>query len=199
MITISEASKLLGVTPKTLRLWEKQGKISSFKTDGGHRRYDLTNLNNNNDNKDKITIAYARVSSVGQKNDLKRQQEILESYCAAKGFSFQLISDIGSGLNYKKKGLKDLIKLIISNKISRLILTHKDRLLRFGSELIFSLCENFNVEVIIINQSIENTYEEDLTQDVLEIITVFSAKLYGSRSHKNKQILKQLQAVVKTL
>lgn len=199
MITISEASKILGVTPKTLRLWEKQGKISSFKTDGGHRRYDLTNLNGNSDNKDKITIAYARVSSAGQKSDLKRQQELLESYCAAKGFTFELISDIGSGLNYKKKGLKDLIKLILSNKISRLVLTNKDRLLRFGSELIFSLCENFNIEVIVINQSAENTYEEDLTQDMLEIITVFSARLYGSRSHKNKHILQQLQEVAKTL
>ena len=111
----------------------------------------------------------------------------------------EIISDFGSGMDYKKKGLVKLIKLLCSHQIDRLVITHKDRLLRFGSELIFALCEIFGCEVIIINKSSESTFEEDLAQDVLEIITVFSARLYGSRSHKNKQLIEQLKEIAKDL
>jgi putative resolvase len=198
MITIQEAGKILGVTPKTLRLWEKEGKIQSFKTEGGHRRYQLAELLLGTKNTD-LTVAYARVSGSEQKQDLERQCQVLEIYCASKGFDFELISDLGSGLNYKKKGLIRLIKLICSNQVNRLVITHKDRLLRFGSELIFSLCEHFGVEVIIINRTEDSSFEEDLAKDVLEIITVFSARLYGSRSHKNKIIIEQLKDISKEL
>jgi len=85
--------------------------------------------------------------------------------------------------------------LIVDSKVERLVLTHKDRLLRFGSELIFSLCEQFGTEVVIINRTEDSTFEEDLAQDVLEIITVFSARLYGSRSHKNRKIVEELREV----
>ena len=102
-------------------------------------------------------------------------------------------------MNYQKKGLVKLIKLLCSYQIDRLVITHKDRLLRFGSELIFSLCEIFACEVIIINKSESSTFEEDLANDVLEIITIFSARLYGSRSHKNKKIVEDLQKVANTL
>ena len=198
MIGIKEAAKLLGITPKTLRIWEKEGKVISHRTEGGHRRYNVSELIGSRGDK-LLTIAYARVSSSDQKEDLKRQEMVLESYCANKGFEFELISDLGSGMNYKKKGLIRLIKLICSNQIDRLVITHKDRLLRFGSELIFMLCEIFAVEVCIINRSEDSTFEEDLANDVLEIITVFSARLYGSRSHKNKQIIQQLKQVAKDL
>ena len=198
MIGIKEAAKLLGITPKTLRLWEMEGKVISHRTEGGHRRYNVSELIGSRGDK-LLTIAYARVSSSDQKEDLKRQELVLESYCASKGFEFELISDLGSGMNYKKKGLIRLIKLICSNQIDRLVITHKDRLLRFGSELIFMLCEIFAVEVCIINRSEDSTFEEDLANDVLEIITVFSARLYGSRSHKNKQIIQQLKQVAKDL
>lgn len=195
---MKEATKLLGVTPKTLRLWEKDGKIKSVRTSGGHRRYNVADLIGNKKN-DSVTIAYTRVSTSEQKEDLKRQEIILESYCAKNGYNFEIISDLGSGLNYKKKGLVKLIKLICSNQVERLVISHKDRLLRFGSELIFSLCENFGVEVIIINRSEESTFEEDLANDVLEIITVFSSRLYGSRSHKNKKIVEKLKEVAKEI
>jgi excisionase family DNA binding protein len=198
MIGIKEAAKLLGITPKTLRIWEKEGKIISHRTEGGHRRYNVSELIGSRGDK-LLTIAYARVSSSDQKEDLKRQEMVLESYCANKGFEFELISDLGSGMNYKKKGLVRLIKLICSNQIDRLVITHKDRLLRFGSELIFMLCEIFAVEVCIINRSEDSTFEEDLANDVLEIIAEFSARLYGSRSHKNKQIIQQLKQVAKDL
>jgi len=198
MISIKEACKVLGVTPKTLRLWEKEGKIKSVRTSGNHRRYVISDLIGDKKSSD-LTVAYARVSSHDQEDDLKRQEIVLESYCAAKGYNFELISDLGSGLNYKKKGLVRLIKMICSSEVNRLVLTHKDRLLRFGSELVFSLCEHFGVEVVVINRSEDSTFEEDLATDVIEIITVFSAKLYGSRSHKNKRIIEQLQEVAKTL
>jgi putative resolvase len=198
MLSIKEASDLLGVTTTTLRNWEKEGKIKSTRTEGGHRRYQVQELLGSR-KESALTLAYARVSSHDQKSDLKLQEIVLESYCAEKGFDFEIISDLGSGLNYKKKGLIRLIKLICSNQVDRLVITHKDRLLRFGSELIFSLCEHFGVEVIIINKSEESTFEEDLANDVLEIITVFSARLYGSRSHKNKKIIEQLQEVAKEL
>jgi hypothetical protein len=103
-----------------------------------------------------------------------------------------VIADLGSGLNYRKKGLNRLLELILHKRIRRLVLTHKDRLLRFGSELIFALCEIQNVEIVIINKGEPPSFEEELAQDVIEIITVFSARLYGSRSHKTKRLLNEL-------
>jgi putative resolvase len=198
MISIREASKILGVTEKTLRLWEKEGKIKPKRTEGGHRRYEISDLLNSK--KDELlTICYARVSSQDQKGDLKRQELVLESYCASKGFNFEIISDLGSGLNYKKKGLVRLIKLICSGQIERLIITHKDRLLRFGSELIFSICEHFGVEILIINRTEDSSFEEDLAKDVMDIVMVFSARMYGSRSHKNKKIIERLKEIADDL
>ncbi len=198
LVSIKEASKTLGVTPNTLRNWEVSGKIKSERTEGNHRRYELAKLLNVK-NGAALTIAYARVSTSGQKDDLTRQANVLESYCAKNGWTFEVIKDLGSGMNYKKKGLVRLVKLICSNQVERLVLSHKDRLLRFGSDLIFMLCENFGTEVIIINRSEDSSFEEDLTADVLEIITVFSARLYGSRSHKNKKIIDKLNEVAKEL
>lgn len=126
-----------------------------------------------------------------------RQAALLESFCAANGWQYEVIQDLGSGLNYSKNGLKQLIHRICLGEVGRLVLTHKDRLLRFGSELVFSLCEHFGVEVVIINASEEVAFEEDLEQDVLEIITVFSARLYGSRSHINRSMIETLQAAAK--
>ncbi len=120
---------------------------------------------------------------------------MLNYFALHYGWQVEIIYDLGSGLNYNKKGLKRLIRLIVDSKVERLVLTHKDRLLRFGSELIFSLCEHFGTEVVIINRTEYSTFEENLAQDVLEIITVFSARLYGSRSHKNRKIVEELRDV----
>jgi predicted site-specific integrase-resolvase len=121
--------------------------------------------------------------------------ERLETYCAAKGWRYEIVSDLGSGLNYNKRGLRKLILRICEGEVSRLVITHKDRLLRFGSELVFAICEKYGTEVVILNASDEMTFEQELAEDVLEIITVFSARLYGSRSHKNKKIMKSLKEV----
>lgn len=202
-LRISEAAKELGVSIDTLRRWEAAGKLESERTPNGHRRYDLAKLQRIDSRKGKSekrkTVCYARVSSHDQKSDLVRQTAMLESYCAANGWSYELIQDLGSGLNYHKRGLRILIRRICEGDITRLVLTHKDRLLRFGSELIFLLCEQFGTEVVIINASSEITFEEELTQDVQEIITVFSARLYGSRSHQNKKVMDKLREVGSTL
>jgi putative resolvase len=194
-VPINEAAEFLGVHPDTLRRQERAGKITPEYTKGGHRRYELAKLCPDKFHKDVIkkTIAYARVSSHDQKNDLERQKQVLESYCAIQGWQFEIISDLGSGMNYRKKGLKRLLDDIIDGKIGRLVLTHKDRLLRFGAELIFAICESKNVEVVILNQGEDTTFEEDLANDVLEIITVFAARLYGSRSHKNKKLISAIK------
>lgn len=101
-------------------------------------------------------------------------------------------------MNYHKKGLRRLLNLLVSGEISRLVVTHKDRLLRFGAELVFAVCEMKNVEVVIINQGEDASFEEDLAHDVLEIITVFSARLYGSRSKKNQKLLQGMKAAVES-
>ena len=202
-VSISQAAKELGVTAKTLRRWEEQGKIEVERTAGGHRRYDLAKLQGLVPRKPqpggRITIGYARVSSHDQKEDLGRQAALIESFCAANGWTFEIIEDMGSGLNYRKRGLRQLIKRICSGEVGRVVLSHKDRLLRFGADLVFMLCEHFGTEVVIINASEETTFEADLVSDVLEIITVFSARLYGSRSHKNKKLVEVLRAAAEEL
>ena len=203
LLTIGEAAKVLGVTTTTLRNWDKKGLLKPDElTRGGNRRYRWESLKNIKDDlhtdKDGLkTIAYARVSSHDQKEDLVRQVAVLESYCAKKGFEYEVIQDLGSGMNYYKKGLTKLLNLILEGQVQRLVLTHKDRLLRFGAELVFAICEAKGVEVVIINKGEENVrFEEELAKDVLEIITVFSARLYGSRSNKNKKLLDEVNKTV---
>jgi putative resolvase len=199
-LSIQQAAEFLGVSTQTLRRWERAKKIQpSHRTEGGQRRYDPTQLIparfQNSRAQSLPTVAYARVSCHDQKEDLQRQVQLLEMYCAAQGWSYEIIKDLGSGMNYHKKGLKQLLEKILNGQIGRLVLTHKDRLLRFGAELIFSLCATKNIEVVVINQGDEPSFEEDLAKDVLEIITIFSARLYGSRSSKNKKLIGDLKKV----
>lgn len=196
---------MLGIHPATLRRWEASGKVVADRTPGGHRRYDLQTLTAlaskqfDESEFSRVTVGYARVSSHDLKDDLDRQCQVLESYCAAKGWSFELIRDLGSGMNYDKKGLKLLLRRICTSQVDRLVLTHKDRLLRFGAELVFSLCEEFGTEVVIINAKGDSTYEEDLASDVLEIIAVFSARFYKSRSHKDRKAMQALKDAVEEI
>jgi putative resolvase len=203
-ISIGQAAKELGVSIPTLRRWEAEGEIQAERTPKGHRRYDLAQLRGlkpyETSKTNRPTVCYARVSSHDQKEDLVRQAALLETFCAANGWTYEIVQDLGSGLNYNKRGLQQLIKRICSGTVGRLVLTNKDRLLRFGSELVFSLCEAYNTEVVIINQGEQPlSFEEELSQDVLEIITVFSARLYGSRSHKNRKLVETLREVTEQL
>ena len=203
LITIGEASDILGVSISTLRRWDKDGRLRPEKTTSGHRRYDISKLKpdlfRESVLENRRTIAYSRVSSHDQKDDLERQKQVLELYCARQGWSFEIISDLGSGMNYHKKGLKRLLNDILSENVGRIVIAHKDRLLRFGAELIFAICEAKQVEVVILNQGEDTTFEEDLAKDVLEIITVFSARLYGSRSRKNQKLLEDVKKAVEAV
>ena len=198
LVSIGRAADALGVSIGTLRRWETEGKLVPERTAAGHRRYDTATLlleqSGTTDLAARRTVAYARVSSHDQKDDLERQKQVLELYCARRGWTFEVVSDLGSGMNYRKKGLKRLLDDLVAGKVGRLVITHKDRLLRFGAELVFAICEAKHAEVVIINQGEDTTFEEDLAADVLEIITVFSARLYGSRSRKNRRIIEGMKA-----
>ena len=199
-LSIGQAAEVIGVSVGTLRRWELEGKFSPcFRTYGHHRRYSLNRIkaeifkesSSAYSKETKPTYCYARVSSHEQKLDLKRQEKRLAHYCEQNKWRYKMISDLGSGLNYQKKGLNKLINLICSSQISRLVLTHKDRLLRFGSPLLFKLCKYFGVEVIIIDKQLANSFEKELVADVIEIMSVFTAKMHGRRSHLNRKACAQ--------
>jgi len=200
LVPIGAAAKALGVSTSTLRHWETAGRLVLTRTKGGQRRYDVAALRPGirpEPQSSRKTVAYARVSSHDQRADLERQKQVLELYCASHGWTFEVIYDLGSGMNYHKKGLKNLLDDIIEGNVGRLVLTHKDRLLRFGAELVFALCQAKQVEVVVINQNADSSFEQELAGDVLEIITVFSAKLHGSRSHRNQKLIDSLRKVAK--
>ena len=199
LVTISQAARYLGVNIMTLRRWDEDGKLKPIKTIGKHRRYDINDLDyyllhkddepviKKNNNK---AICYARVSSSDQKEDLERQALVLEEYCKSNNYKFETIKDLGSGLNYKKKGLLNLINKIINKEIDKIIITYKDRLIRFGYELIEHLCKKNNVEIIVLNND-EKDKNQELVEDMLSIIIVFSSRLYGSRSKKSKKMINE--------
>ncbi len=196
-ISIGAAATILGVSISTMRRWGLEGfLLPKFRTAGGHRRYalqDVESLFNVDSRVPEISqekvIAYARVSSFDQKQDLETQKQKLADYCGKNFATFEVISDLGSGLNFRKPGLKKLLRAILNRQINHLVLNYKDRLLRFGTELIFDLCKHFGVKVTILEAREELKFEEELVQDVIELMTVFSAKLYGKRSHKNRSLL----------
>ena len=178
MLTSSGYSRLLGVHPQTLRRWEREkrpGLAVPVRTLGNHRRYPVPVQGN-------ITVGYARVSCHDQKEDLPRQADRLTRHAADR--PVVIIKDIGSGLNCNKPGLKKLLALLLTGTVRELILTYKDRLWRFGSELILFICRQLGLVVTILDHPEEKSMEETFTQDVLVILTVFSARLHGARSHR---------------
>lgn len=203
LVHIGEAARILGISQVTLRRWEKAGRFSpTAHAPSGYRLYELSDLHavvrGRSLSKKPVcpTVCYARVSTNEQRDDLARQKDILAAYCTANDWDFEIISDIGSGMNYHKRGLRTLVRRIGDHSIGRLVLTDKDRLLRFGTELIFSLCEQFNIEVVVINATPETSCEDDLTADVLEILTVFSARMYGARSRRNRELIARLTEAI---
>ena len=191
-LSIGKVSVLLGVCINSLRLWHEGGRfVPDFITPGGHRRYSLAQIQafrgvvTEKDDAD-LTVTYARVSSHDQKEHLVTQDRRLELYCQTKGYTqVHKIQDLGSGMNFKKPGLGQLIKLLLTQKVKRLVFVTKDRLLRFGSELIFTICKFFNVQCIALDSCEDLSLQEQLASDVLEVLTVFSSRMYGARSRKN--------------
>ena len=201
-VGIGQAASELGVSRDTLRRWEAAGKITVERTPSGHRRYDLSQLRGlvpHQTASDRITIAYARVSHQKQKQDLKQQIGHLDTFCNEHGWNFELIQDVGSGVNYRNSGLRKLIQRICDGDVERLVMTNRDRLLRFGVDLVFALCENFQTQVIIMNINSLEDFEDDIAEDILEIITVFSARLYGTRHDKNQKIIDRLMDIAREL
>ena len=195
LVKIGKAAEMLGTTPEVLRKWEKTGELlPARKTRGGTRYYAVADLLGSA-NEAAPTLCYARVSGRDQEADLDRQQAALEAYCAAKGWQAETIRDLGSGMHCRKAGLQRLLDLIMKRQIRRLVITHKDRLLRFGADLVFAMCELQGIEIVIIHKGEPPSFEEELAQDVLEIITVCSARLYGRRSPKARQWIDALKSV----
>ena len=208
--TPKEASLKLGVHWQTLRNWEKIGKIKTIRSPGGKRYYDINNFiqdiehsENIKENIEKIEnkniskiieketlnlnskrkICYCRVSSYSQKIELNHQIEYLKK----KYSKHELLYDIGSGINFNRPNLKKILNYGINNELEELVITYKDRLCRIGYELIENILLEYSNTRIIIEKDELKSPEEELTNDLIEIITVFSSKLYGMRSYKTKE------------
>ena len=193
--SINKFSKILGVSAQTLRNGNKKGKLHPHHTSSnGYRYYSHEQLNqvmNVKPNLDRIVIGYCRVSSNKQKDDLERQIENMKLYLTAQGKPFEIISDIGSGIDYKKKGLKELMKRISQNKVDKVVVFYKDRLLRFGFELVEYIASLYDCDIEIIDHT-EKTEQQELVEDLVQIITVFSCKLQGKRANKARKLVKEL-------
>jgi predicted site-specific integrase-resolvase len=180
-----EASKILGVHWQTLRNWDTSGRIETIRTPGGKRLYNVNKyLEDNNMNKEinliKKKICYCRVSTLGQKSDLIHQVELMRE----KYPEYEIIQDIASGLNFNRPGLNKIIKMALNKEVSELVVMYKDRLARFGFELIETIIrESSGGKIIIVNNN-DDSPEEELTKDLVSIINVFSAKLNGLRKYK---------------
>lgn len=190
LVSIGKVAKWFGVSVQTVRNWGAEKKLTVYRTMGGHRRFDLQEINKIRgieEATEKKTIIYTRVSSQDQKEDLERQTIEIEEYCKENKIErVEIIKDIGSGINYKKKGLKKLINEIVEGKVGKLVVSFRDRLLRFGNEILLQICSLLNVEVVVLNDKENKNFEEQLVEDVLTILTVFCSKVYGKRSHRKR-------------
>ena len=198
MLSIGKFAKSLGVSIQTLRNWDKEGKLKpTYVTENGYRYYseDLLNKFRNIKNVNKIkkkNILYARVSTKNQKDDLNRQIDNLKQYAYSKGYSFEIITDIGSGINYKKEGLLKMINLVECGEVDRIIVLYKDRLIRFGYDLIEYICKLNDTKIEIVDNSTISK-EQELTEDLIQIITIFENRLYGARSKKTINLIKSVK------
>ena len=195
-----EASELLGVHQRTLYQWEEKGWIETIRTDGGKRMYNvekymkekeckedkkcITDVDELDKRKGKLKLCYVRVSSMGQKEDLERQKKLIRE----KYPNHTMIQDIGSGINLNKRGIQKIIDLGIEGKIEELVVAYKDRLARYGYELIEHIIEKYSKgKIIIINKKDDLEPEEELAFDVLQIMNIFVAKMNGLRKYKIKK------------
>lgn len=197
LMSIGKFSKLLGISAGTLRNMEKEGKIiPQYISEGGTRYYSEEQLNvfnlNKKSNPEKMVIGYCRVSTNSQKDDLERQIENVKMYMYAKGYKFDIIFDIGSGINYKKEGLKKLITKICQKEVSKVVILYKDRLVRFGFDLIEYICKLQGTEIEVIDNS-EKSKEQELVDDLIQIVTVYANRIFGSRSKRTKELISEVK------
>lgn len=185
-VTPREAARLLGVNSRTLSRWEESGKIKAVKTPSGQRRYDIDSYikeqsTGNTDEFATRTVLYARVSTHSQRDDLVRQTAALtERYPSG-----EVITEVGSGLNFRRRKLLAILERVIRGDIQMLVVAHKDRLARFGFELIEWLCEQFGCTVVVLYQQ-KHSPQTELMQDMLSVVHCFSSRLYGLRKYEKK-------------
>lgn len=185
-----EVSKILRVTVKTLQNWDKEKTLVAFRTKSTNRRYYTEEQINNfigmeSKNSKKIVI-YQRVSNIGQKDDLKNQENFLRQYANAKGYIVNdVITDIASGLNFKRKNWNKLLRDVMDRNINKIIVAHKDRFVRFGFEWFKDMCNSFGCEIEVVNNEVLSLQEE-IVQDLISIIHVFSSRIYGLRKYKKE-------------
>ncbi|MBS4456296.1 IS607 family transposase [Tuanshanicoccus lijuaniae] len=203
LMSISKFAKEVGMTPHHLRKLHEKGEIiPAHITQSGTRYYsteqvlELTGKLTTAKSEIERVMLYARVSTRSQADDLETQVENLKTYAYARGYQFDVVKDIGSGINYQNKGLKQIIQAITMNKVDRIVILYKDRLVRFGYELIEYLCELNGVTLEVVDQSIK-TKEEELADDLIQIVTVFANRLYGSRSKRTRQLIEGVKDVTR--
>ena len=195
--TLNQFAAKIGVTPQTLRTWHKEGRLKpAFITDGGHRRYThkqyLEFVGETSNQLPRLNVGYIRVSSKKQADGLVRQAQLMENYLIAKGKPFKLIQSVGSGINYKNPQLHELIRMIINKEVDTVYVLYKDRLVRFGFELLEFLFNEFGVSIEVVNQQSESAQEELLT-DLIQTLNIFSVKLNGKRKNKVENFKKDLE------
>lgn len=195
--SIGEFAKLTGKTTQTLRNWDKTGILKPSKiATSGHRYYlheQLAQFYGLKSDKNKIVIGYCRVSASKQKDDLERQISNVKNYLIAQGKPFEIIADIGSGINYNKEGLQDLIRRIESGEIEKVVVLYKEILIRFGFELIEYIAKLNQCTIEIIDNT-EKTQEQELVEDMIQIVNVFACRLQDKRATQAKKFVKDLKA-----
>lgn len=174
-----KASEAIGIHPNTLRSWADNGKIDYIRTAAGQRRYDVDSYFGRKPEPE--TVCYCRVSSYKQKDDLERQVQFMQD----KFPGARIVKDIGSGINFKRKGLNALLESSIDGAVLKVVVAHRDRLARFGVELIKNIIQRNGGELLVLSES-DLSPEQELTQDLLTILHVFSCRMHGLRSYKNK-------------
>ncbi|WP_372366766.1 IS607 family transposase [Candidatus Uabimicrobium sp. HlEnr_7] len=180
-ISIGKVAEFFGVTTQSIRDWTKQGRLEAIRTLGIEKKLGIENEN-------KKTILYSRVSAHDQKEDLVRQKQELKNYSEKhKTSNVVEISEIGSGLNYEKRGLKKLLSLILNDNVKQVVVSYKDRLMRFATQILEQVCTAKNVELVVLNERPEKKFEEVVVEDVLMVLTVYCAKIYGRRSHERRK------------
>ncbi|KYC35118.1 DNA invertase [Scytonema hofmannii PCC 7110] len=181
-ITPGEAARILGVHPQSLRRWEKEEKITAYRTPGNQRRFKQSEIEEfAGKRKPLITVCYARVSTSSQRDDLERQLAFLgERFPEA-----ELVSEVGSGLNFKRKKLRSVLERVLRGNIQKLVVAHPDRLCRFGFELVKWLCETNRCELLVLDNR-QLSPEQELVSDMLSIIHCFSSRLYGLRKYRKE-------------
>ena len=187
LYTLKEACLLLGLHPRTIQKWDKQGKIRIVRTPGGRRRIPESEIRRLQGEKGiRSIIGYARVSSNTQKDDLERQVKYLQEYGV-----HEVITDIGSGLNENRKGFLKLLDKILHNEVDKVVILYEDRLTRFGFDTLKRVFEEHGTSIEVINQTDAKPPQQELLEDLITIISHFSGKLYGMRSHKQKEVVER--------